>query len=113
MGTAVQRVLQGVALVQIPIVLLWGTSQDEGTRLCEDTGLRYSGRAAQQGCGDSERGISSRHTSVLTVIQSSKDSFGPHNQVKKVSLEGSLKEIFFSLPEKVPCWGKTSDTASS
>lgn len=32
-------------------------------------GLRYSSRAAQQGCGDSEKGISSGETNVLTVIQ--------------------------------------------
>lgn len=54
----------GFALVQKAVVRFhYG---EQACVRCE--GLRYSSRAAQQGCGDSERGISSGRTNVLTVI---------------------------------------------
>lgn len=82
-------------------------------------GLRYSSRAAQQGCGDSEKGISSGETNVLTVIQHKRGGRTWFNRIttfkreqKKGHSLDNLKvfSIFYSAFQEFPSGKEKHDT---
>lgn len=74
----------------------------EHAKTREHTALRYEGlslssRAAQQGCGGSERGISSGQTNVFTVIQPTEQEDRLPDRITK--LTRSLIKFFLNFSE--------------
>lgn len=61
------------------VFLLWRTCQDKERSSVRHEGLCYSSRGAEQGCGDSEKGISSGQANVWNS-DSEKATYSSYNQ---------------------------------